>query len=392
MEKSTLFSPLTMRDVTFKNRVMLSPMAQYAALDGTITDWHWAHFSKFAMGGTGLICMEACKVERRGLGTVGDMGLWKDEQVPPLRELVSHLHGLGSKVGIQLNHAGRKAGNLRPWDGFGPLDRAAPVEGQEHWEVIGPSAVPYLDGWPMPREMTLADIQDVIAAFGSAARRADEAGMDVLEIHGAHGYLLHEFLSPAANVRTDQYGGSLENRMRFILEVTEAVRANWPAGKPLFFRVSAQDESGWSLDDSIVLARELKQRGVDAIDCSSGGINVRSMTASASSRKLGFQVPYAETIRRAADIATVAVGLIVDAQQAEDIVANGQADLVAIGREMLYDPFWTLHAARSLGADPDFSGIPQQYGWWLSRRAKTGYEDELRRLNEQRQETQGAAT
>lgn len=379
-----LFTPLTLRGVTFKNRVMLSPMAQYAAVDGKVTDWHLAHFAKFAIGGVGFTCMEATKVERRGLGTIGDMGLWKDDQVPPLRHLVKFLHSLGTVVGTQLNHAGRKAGNLRPWEGFGPLDRSRPVEGQEHWPVIAPSALPYLDGWPMPHAMSTGEVEEVIEAFAQAARRADEAGMDVVELHGAHGYLIHEFLSPASNIRSDRFGGNLDNRMRFALDIAVAVRRHWPAAKPLFFRISAQDEGGWTLDDSVILARELKTRGVDAIDCSSGGINVRSPTAAANTRRLGFQVPFAEKIRREADIATVAVGLILKPEQAEAIVANGQADFVAIGREMLYNPFWAIHAAKALGADPEFKAMPPQYGWWLDRRARTGYERELQEFEARR--------
>jgi 2,4-dienoyl-CoA reductase-like NADH-dependent reductase (Old Yellow Enzyme family) len=371
--RSALFSPLTIRGVTFKNRIMVSPMAQYAAVDGAVTDWHFTHFAKFAIGGSGLVCMEASKVERRGLGTIADQGLWKDEHIPGVRRIVEFIHSMNAAAGIQLNHAGRKAGTLKPWEGFGPLDRSKPMEGREHWEVIGPSAVPYLEGWPIPRPMTLGDIETVKEAFAQAARRAHEAGIDVLEIHGAHGYLIHEFLSPASNTRTDRYGGSLENRMRFALEVTEAVRRRWPADKPLFFRVSAQDEGGWSLDDTVALARELKARGVDAIDCSSGGINVRSPTAAATSRKLGFQVPFAERVRREAEMASIAVGLIVEPKQADAIIAEGRADLVAIGREMLYDPFWAVHAGQVLMADADFNGLPPQYGWWLSRRAKGGY-------------------
>jgi 2,4-dienoyl-CoA reductase-like NADH-dependent reductase (Old Yellow Enzyme family) len=371
---SSLFSPITLRGVTFRNRVMLSPMAQYLARQGKVTDWHFAHFGKFAIGGVGFTCMEATKVERRGLGTIGDMGLWSDDQVAPLRKLVDFLHGIGTVVGTQLNHAGRKAGNMRPWEGFGPLDRSQPIEGEAHWPVIAPSAVPYLDDWPMPEAMSDGQVKEVIQAFAQAARRANEAGIDVIELHGAHGYLIHEFLSPASNQRTDRYGGSLENRMRFALEIAVAVRSVWPDHKPLFFRVSAQDEGGWTIQDSVILARELKARGVDAIDCSSGGINVRSPTAAANSRRLGFQVPFAERIRREADIATVAVGLIIKPEQAEAIIANGQADFVALGRQMLYDPFWAIHAAQTLGADPTFGMLPPQYGWWLERRARSGYQ------------------
>ncbi|GAA4322601.1 NADH:flavin oxidoreductase/NADH oxidase [Pigmentiphaga soli] len=375
MERSSplLFSPLTIRSVTLPNRVMVSPMAQYSAVGGMVTDWHFAHFAKFAMGGAGLVFTEATKPERRGLGTVGDMGIWSDEHVAPLRRITDFLRAHGSVPAIQLNHAGRKAGTLKPWHGFGPLDRSVPVEGQAHWEVIAPSAVEYLPGWPLPREMTQADIDTVIEAWAAAARRALAAGFDVVEIHGAHGYLIHQFLSPASNRRGDRYGGSLANRMRFALEVTEAVRAAWPDDKPLFFRVSAVDEGGWTLDDTVALARELKTRGVDLVDCSASGIAIRSPTSSRRVSRLGFQVPYAERVRRDAGIATAAVGLILHARQAEAILADGRADLVAIGRELLYDPFWPAHAAQELGADPGFAMMPTQYGWWLDRRVKTGW-------------------
>ena len=376
MSSSRLFSPLTIRGITLPNRIVVSPMAQYSAVDGVITDWHFAHFAKFAMGGAGLVFTEATKVERRGLGTVGDMGIWKDEHIPPLRRLTDFIRGQGAVPAIQLNHAGRKAGTLKPWEGFGPLDRSVPVEGEEHWPVIGPSAAEYLKGWPLPRAMLKDDIEEVKAAWVRAAQRSLQAGFDVLEIHGAHGYLIHEFLSPAANKRTDEYGGSLANRMRFALEITAAVRQVWPADKPLFFRVSAVDEGGWTLDDTVVLARELKALGVDVIDCSASGISIRSPTASREKLKLGFQVPYAERVRRAADVLTMAVGLILHPQQAEDVLADGRADLIALGRELLFNPFWPAHAARALGADPEYSKLPVQYGWWLDRRHKTGFAEE----------------
>jgi 2,4-dienoyl-CoA reductase-like NADH-dependent reductase (Old Yellow Enzyme family) len=361
MSASQLFSPLTLRGLTLKNRIMVSPMAQYAAIDGAATDWHFGHFAKFALGGAGLVFMEATKVERRGLGTVGDMGIWKDEHVPQLRRIVDFLHQQGAAAGIQFNHAGRKAGTYRPWEGYGTLDRSQPIEGQEHWEVIAPSAIQYMEGWPTPREMTETDIA--------------EAGFDVIEIHGAHGYLLHQFLSAASNQRTDRWGGSPENRRRFVLEVASAIRRHWPEHKPLFFRISSVDEAGWTLDDSVVLARELKARGVDAMDCSAGGLNVRSPTASGSKpRKMGFQVPYAERLRRDAEMATVAVGLILEPEHAESIIAKGQADLVALGREMLFNPFWAHHAAEKLRVDPEYRLMAPVYQWWLDRRAKAGYE------------------
>jgi hypothetical protein len=371
--KPLLFTPLKIRDITFPNRIMVSPMAQYSSIDGIINDWHFTHYSKFALGGAGLIFTEATKIERRGLGTVGDMGLWKDEQIFELKKLTYLIHQLGSLAAIQLNHAGRKAGTYKPWDGFGPLDRSCLVDGESHWEVIGPSATEYLEGWPIPRAMTQLDINTVIENWVSAAIRANKANFDVLEIHGAHGYLIHQFLSPAANHRKDAYGGDLINRMRFALEVTEAVRNVWPQQKPLFFRISAVDEGGWTIEDSIKLCHELKLLGVDLIDCSASGISIRSPTASRNTATLGFQVAYANTIKQQVNIPTAAVGLIVDAKQAENILGKGEADLVAIGRELLYNPFWAIHAAQELGCDEDFELMPIQYGWWLSRREKTGY-------------------
>lgn len=371
-----LFTPLEIRGVTLRNRIVVSPMAQYSAVDGFVTDWHFAHFAKFAMGGAGIVFTEATKVERRGLGTVGDMGIWKDEHIEPLRRISAFIKSQGAAAAIQLNHAGRKAGTYKPWAGFGPLDRSVPVEGEAHWPVIGPSAVEYLEGWPLPRAMTKADIQEVQANWVKAAQRALQAGFDIVEVHGAHGYLIHEFLSPASNKRTDEYGGSLQNRMRFALEVTAAVRAVWPQDKPLFFRVSAVDEGGWTLDDTVVLARELKALGVDVVDCSASGIAIRSPTASRIAPKLGFQVPYAERVRKDAGLMTMAVGLIVHARQAEEILAQGQADLIAVGREILYDPFWPAHAARALEHDTEYNTLPVQYGWWLDRRRKTGYVEE----------------
>ena len=371
--KSHLFTPLTIRGVTLPNRIVVSPMAQYSAQDGMVTDFHFAHFAKFALGGAGIVFTEAAKVERRGLGTVGDMGIWKDEHIGPLQRITDFIRSQGAIPAIQLNHAGRKAGTYKPWEGFGSLDRSVPVAGEAHWQVIGPSAVEYLPGWPLPEPMSLDDIAVVREAWVAAARRALAAGFDILEVHGAHGYLIHQFLSAVANRRTDRYGGSLDNRMRFALEICAGIRGVWPAEKPLFFRVSAVDEGGWTLDDTVVLARELKSIGVDAIDCSASGIAIRSPTASRMSPPLGFQVPYADRVRRDAGVLTVAVGLIVDARQADAIIAEGRADLVAIGREMLLNPFWPAHAAKALGADPAFKRMPVQYGWWLDRRRKTGY-------------------
>jgi 2,4-dienoyl-CoA reductase-like NADH-dependent reductase (Old Yellow Enzyme family) len=369
-----LFTSLQLRGRTAKNRIMASPMVQYCAKDGFIGDWHFAHLARMAMGGAGIVFMEATKVERRGMGSVGDAGLWKDEHIPPLRRAADFIHGQGALAGIQLNHSGRKAGVLRPWEGFGPLDRGAPVEGEAHWEVVGPSPLAAHAGWPVPRALSLAEIGQVIEAFGQAAARARRAGFDIVEVHGGHGYLIHQFLSPAANLRGDRYGGSFDNRARFAIEVCEAIRAHWPPDLPLFFRVSAVDEAGWSLEDSVRLAGLLKVADVDLIDCSSGGIGLRSPTANVAARRLGFQVPYAQCIRREARIMTAAVGLIVGGRQAEDILRAGQADLIAMARELLDDPNWPLRAARELGLDSEFDLLAPQHGWWLERRRQAGIE------------------
>ncbi|MEO8296423.1 MAG: NADH:flavin oxidoreductase/NADH oxidase [Burkholderiales bacterium] len=362
------FTPLTLRGITLRNRIVVSPMATYRAVDGIANDWHLAHLGKFALGGAGLVFTEAVKVALCGLGTVGDMGLWDDAQVPALARLAAFIRAQGAVAGVQLNHAGRKAGTARPWEGFGPLDRSRPVEGRAHWPVRGPSAIAFMDGWPIPAAMTDAEIRETVMSFGQAARRAHEAGMQVIELHGAHGYLLHQFLSPAANRRTDAWGGSADKRQRFVLDVVDAVRRHWPADKLLFYRIASQDEAGWTLDDSVALARRLHAGGVDVIDCSAGGISGRTATAGGAARPPGFQVHFAEHIRRHAGVPTMAVGLITDAQQAEDVIAQGRADLVALGREMLLDPFWAAHAARTLGHEAAFEHLPQEYAWWLARR------------------------
>lgn len=366
--QSLLFSPLQLRGINLKNRVVISPMAQYCGEHGHATDWHFAHLAAFASGGAGLVFTESTKVEQRGFGSYGDLALWSEEHAASFRRITDFIKRMGASPGIQLNHSGRKARSQRPWEGFGPLK--APEA--ELWPVIGPSALRHADGWAMPRAMTLADIHEVIDSWVRATQLAVRAGFEVLEIHGAHGYLVHQFLSPVANQRGDAYGGSLSARMRFALELTAAVRSAWPREYPLFFRVSATDDMGWTLEDSVALAKELAALGVDVIDCSSGGMTDRSPTASQSRRGLGYQVPYAERIRREAAMRTMAVGLIVKPAQAEAVLKNGAADLIAIGREALYDPYWAAHAAQELQLDPEFSLWPVQYGWWLDRRQKAG--------------------
>ncbi len=368
-----LFQPLNLRGVTFKNRIVIAPMCQYSAQDGVATEWHFAHHSGFAMGGAACIFFEASAVEPRGRITHGDLGIWSDAHRDALKPTVRFIQEQGALAAIQIVHAGRKASIQRPWEGNGPMDAADATRGELPWEIVAPSAIPLAEGSLLPAELSPAEIKDIRDKFVAAAGRAVEAGFDVLEIHGAHGYLLHSFLSPISNHRSDTYGGDRAGRMRFPLEVAAAVRDVWPADKPLFFRISAIDaveEGGWQLEDSVAFAYELKARGIDVVDCSSGGIG-GSVVAARILREPGFQVPFAETIRREADMATMAVGLILTPGQAETILEAGQADLIAIAREALYNPFWPRHTAYALGADPEFADWPQQYGWYLERRERT---------------------
>ena len=347
-------------------------MCQYSATDGFANDWHFAHLAKFAIGRAGLIFTEAAAVEASGRITHGDLGIWRDEHIASLQRITSFIKGQGAVPAIQLGHAGRKASMQRPWFGNGPLDDSDTMRGDIAWDIVGPGDNSLGPGWLTPHALTTPEMQRIRQSFVDAAARADRAGFDIVELHGAHGYLLHSFLSPLTNPRVDKYGGSLENRMRFPLEVAAAVRAAWPAAKPLFVRVSSIDdlEGGWSIDDSVVFATALKALGVDVIDCSSGGA-LGSATAAAkplTPRIPGFQLPFAQAIRARAEVATMAVGLILDAHQAEAALQAGQADLIAVGRESLYDPNWALHAARELGEDPRYDMWPEQYGWWLTRR------------------------
>lgn len=361
-----LFSPLTIRGLTLRNRVVLSPMLTYAATNGYTNDTHLAHLAKFAAGGAGLVFVESTKVDPGGCSTPRDLGLWKDEFIPGLRRIVALVRGYGAACAIQLGHSGRKARRAVPWEGRMPLENCPGVDHGEPWELISPSAIPHSDKYAVPREMSHADIRALADAWGQAARRADQAGFDVVEIHGAHGYLIHQFLSATANKRTDQYGGSIENRMRFAVEVVREVRRYWPDHKPLFLRVSAVDEIDWTIDDSVTLARTLKEHGVDVIDCSAGGMTDRPATETAPS--YGYQVPYAKAIRAGAGIMTMAVGLIVHGDQAEAILQSGDADLVALGREYLHNPNWAIDAALKLGDEAAFSQLPPNYAYWLERR------------------------
>jgi 2,4-dienoyl-CoA reductase-like NADH-dependent reductase (Old Yellow Enzyme family) len=375
MTQPLLFSPLDIRGVRLKNRVVVAPMHQYSAVEGFATDWHLVNVGKYAQGGAGLVIMESTKVARNGCGTVGDVGLWDDAFIPNLARCAAFIKAHGAVAGIQLGHAGRKARLSRPWEGGKPLRGDEPgIFDWEGWELVAPSAVPHTEKSPTPRALSHNEIRDLAVKWSEAAARANAAGFDVLEIHGAHGYLIHQFLSPVANVRTDQYGGSELNRMRFAIEVAECVRAVWPAHKPLFMRLSCEDDAGWGPDESVRLAKLLKAKGVDVIDCSSGGTLAYSPSDSVRAQKYGYQVPYAEKIRNEADVMTMAVGHIVHADQAEAILQEGRADLTALAREIIYNPNWPMDAAQKLGADPNFDLVPPPYSYWLGKRAKSAFE------------------
>ena len=367
-----LFRPLKLRGIETRNRVVISPMCQYSAHDGHLEEWHQVHLGRFAIGGAGIVFTEATAVQKRGRITHGCPGLWTDSQIPGHARVAEFALRHGAIPAIQLGHAGRKAGMQRPWFGNGPLGQADFDRGDMPWTPVGPSALPVGEGWPVPHEMTEAEISALIDDYVSAAERALEAGYRIAEVHGAHGYLIHSFLSPLSNKRTDGYGGDLNGRMRLALEVAAAVRRVWPEHLPLFFRTSAVDGTpdGWSLDDTVALARELRSVGVDVMDCSSGGIAGAATAGSGGKRQPGFQVPYADRVRNEVGMTTMAVGLITHPVQAEAILSEGKADLIAIAREALADPMWALHAAQALGHDPDFEGWPQQAGWWLAARRK----------------------
>lgn len=365
-----LFQPLRLRELELKNRIVISPMCQHAAEAGHATPWHLVHLGKFALGGAGLILTESTAVDPRGRIGTADLGLWKDSQIAPLKAVVDFVHENGAAIGVQLAHAGRKSGSQPLWEGGAALSEPRLAADGEPWERLGPSALAAGPGWTAPTALDAEGIAQVVQRFVEATVRAEAAGFDVLELHFGHGYLIASFLSPNSNIRNDEWGGDLAGRMRLALEVAREVRAVWPQGKPVFCRLSAVDGStgGWSLEDSIVLSRELAGCGVDVIDCSSGGLTEETRALPVP-RGLGFQVPFSERIRDEARIKTQAVGLIVDALQAEAVLADGKADLIALGREALFDPYWAHHAALSLGVDPGYSRWPVRHGVWLAKRA-----------------------
>lgn len=350
---SDLFNPWTIGDVTFRNRIFVSPMCQYSAEDGFPNDWHFVHLGSRAVGGAGLVMTEATAVTPDGRITPGDLGLWSDGHVAQFKRNADFIKAQGAAAGIQLAHAGRKASCVAPWDSGRALTAA---EGA--WQTVGPSAVAFSENSPTPKALSKQEIAELVEAFVAAARRADAAGIDVIELHGAHGYLLHEFQSPLSNRRDDEYGGSLENRVRFSLEVVRAVRKVWPRTKPLFFRISANDweEGGWDMEQTVQFAHWLKAEGVDVLDCSGGGNTPTARIPVGP----GYQTEFAARVKQEVGIATGAVGMITDPVQAEHIVHSGQADCVLLARELLRDPYFPLRAAEELHGE-DNANPPRQY-------------------------------
>lgn len=354
---SALFEPFTLREVTIPNRVWMPPMCQYSAAPegpatGVPNDWHFAHYAARAAGGTGLIVVEATAVSPEGRISPYDLGIWNDAQVEAFRRITGFLRDQGTVPAIQLAHSGRKASTERPWKGGAPLGPEA-----HGWQPVAPSPVPFAEGHPVPDELSVEQIREIVGQFAAAARRALTAGFEIAELHGAHGYLIHEFLSPHSNHRTDAYGGSYENRVRFALEVVDAVRAVWPDDKPLFFRISATDwleEGGWTADETVRLAAELHAHGIDLLDVSTGG-NASAVRIPVGP---GYQVPFAARVKAGTPMPVAAVGLITEVEQAEKIVANGEADAVLLGRELLRSPSWARQAARELAAPVH---VPDQY-------------------------------
>lgn len=346
-----LFDPLILRGVTLRNRIAVSPMCQYSSVDGFATDWHLVHLGSRAVGGAALVMVEATAVSEDGRISPFDMGIWTDAHAEALAPTARFIEAHGGVAGIQIAHAGRKASRTRPWE-----PPAAVPESEGGWPIVGPSALPFEDGWVVPRTLTREAISSIVHAFGSAAARARKAGFRWVELHGAHGYLIHSFLSPLSNTRDDAYGGCFENRIRFATEVVQAVRREWPESLPLSIRLSCTDwvEGGWTVEDTIALARVLAQEGVDLVDCSSGGNDPRPRIPLGP----GYQVPFAERVRRESGVPTAAVGLITEPAHADEIVRNGRADLVLLARAELRDPYWPIHAAIALGRTP---AVPAQY-------------------------------
>jgi 2,4-dienoyl-CoA reductase-like NADH-dependent reductase (Old Yellow Enzyme family) len=366
-ERPLLFRPITLRGLTVRNRIMLGPMSQYLAVDGVVTDWHLVHLGQFAIGGAGIVFSEETAVEARGRRTHHCAGMYTDEQVRGYRRVTSFLKELGAAPAIQLGHAGRRGSARAPWEGRKPLGADDAAAGQAPWTTVSSSAIPHGPGRAAPIALDLQEIKEEIEAWRQAAARSADAGFDVIEIHAAHGYLLNQFLSPLGNRRTDAYGGDLQGRMRFVLELVEAVRSAWPADKPLFVRVSSVDGKGgdWDIDDTVVLAKELKARGVDAIDCSCGGLEGTSGLPAVPRHLPGYNLVYSEHVRREANVPTIAIGMITEPAQAEAILREGKADIIALAREMMCNPYWPVQAAKTLGLKDWLDVLPANYAFRL---------------------------
>jgi 2,4-dienoyl-CoA reductase-like NADH-dependent reductase (Old Yellow Enzyme family) len=371
MSNPLLLSPLTIRDVTLKSRIVISPMATYSAVEGLANDWHLAHYGRLALGQPASLMVEATAVTAQGRITNGDLGLWSSAHIPPMRRLVDFMKAQGVVPSIQLAHAGRKGSMQRPWHGNGPITDADKARGDKVWDIVGPTAEPMDEGFIAPHALSPDELKSLAGQWGDAAKRAIEAGFEIIEIHNAHGYLVHQFLSPISNKRNDAFGGDFAGRTRFPLMIVEAVRAAVPKGTPVFLRVSAVDgiDGGWSMEDTVAYAKLLKERGIDLVDCSSGGLNGSATTARIK-RTWGFQVPFAERVRKEAGVLSMAVGLILDPHHAEDVLQTGGADLIAIGREALVNPSWPQMAEIALGVKPAdaMDRWPEQYSWWLKHR------------------------
>ena len=366
-----LFKPYQARDIVSRNRVVISPMQQYSAVDGMANEWHLVHLARFALGGAGIVFVGSTAVQECGRNTHGDLGLWKDSQVEPLRRVAALLKANGAVPAIQLGHTGRKAALQKSWEGHGPLNDQDRARGEGPWQAVGPSALPVDAAWPVPSALSTAEVKSLVRDWGDAAGRAAQAGFEMLEVHGAHGYLIHQFLSPISNVRTDEYGGNVENRHRFSMEVAEAVRSKWPAHLPLSWRMSLADlDSNMDMQELACFVQGLKDRGIDILDCSSAaGISSYPSAGSSVPRGLEFRAEDARKIKAMTGIDIMAVGLIIDPHYANFLLESEQADLIAIGREALFNPNWAVHAQISLGANEDYGLWPLQYRSFLVKRA-----------------------
>ena len=368
-ERPLLFTPIQLRGVTARNRVVVSPMCQYSSEDGGPTDYHLVHLGKFAMGGAGIVFCEETSVEERGRKSHHCAGIYADRHIEQYRRINDFVRSQGAIPAIQIGHSGRKGSGCQPWTGYRPLNEDDAKHGCPPWPSVSSSPLPASETAPVPHALERDEIREVIVHWREAAQRSLDAGYDIVEVHAAHGYLIHQFLSPLANMRTDAYGGDLQGRMRLCLEVVETVRDVWPRDRPVFMRVSAVDglNSRWSVDDTVELVRAAKERGVDVVTTSSGGIHGPG-TATLTPRKPGSHVPYAERVRRDAGVKTIAVGLITEPRHAEDILQRGQADMIALARELLWNPHWPAHAAKELGVANYLDLLPIGYSWWLRRR------------------------